>query len=158
MRTPMIRTLTYLVIIFCLGTAWAGDDDVQFKAKTYTPRSALNKRSYSANTYSPQSSPPLIGGSFVSPEKGAWNSFSSKAEPLADKTLPDSPMKKEETYKQQKQITASTMSPDPKKVPEKKPFDEKGKKLADATTYKAPETPREKNPLLTPRQGIKVTE
>lgn len=154
----MIRTLTYLVLLCCLNTVWASDDDVPFKAKTYTPRDTPKNRTYRANTYSSQQSPPSIGGSFVSPEKGTWTSFSSTEKPLADKTIPDAPMKKEEAYKQQKQITASTMSSDPKMVPEKKPFDEKGKKLSDDPTYKAPQTSREKNPLLTPRQGIKATE
>jgi len=158
MRSSMFRDIIPLLIFCSLCTAWAGDDEVHFKAKAYTPRNAPTTHTYSANPYSPQSATPSIGGSFVTSGKGTWNPFSSKAEALADKTLPDAPMKKEEPYKQQKHITASTMSSDPKKVPEKKPFDEKGKKLTEDAAYKAPVTPHEKNPLLTPRQGIKVTE
>ena len=51
-------------------------------------------------------------------------------------------------------ITVPSVSPDPKTVEEKKPF-VSGVKQREDKTYTAKEKKEGKNPLLTPRQGIK---
>ena len=153
----MYRILTLLLLCSCLNVARAGDDEVNFKPKSYVPRNTLQDRSYVGSTYSPACASKPTGTSLEPSKSGSWSLFSSKSPGLTEKNLTDTQEMKGEAYKQQKQISASTLKADPSAVPENKPFNANGKKLTDAN-YKAPEGPREKNPLLKPRQGIKETE
>jgi len=153
----MYRIPTLLLVFSCLNVARAGDDEVTFKPKSYVPRNTLQDRSYVGSTYSPSSTPKPTGTSLEPSKSGRWSLFSSKSSGLTDKSLTDIREKTGEAYKQEKQISASTIKADSSAVPENKPFDANGKKLTDAS-YKAPEGPREKDPILKPRQGIKAPE
>jgi len=153
----MFRPLTLLLTCACLSVARAGDDEVHFKAKNYSPRSALQDRSFSGTAYSPSSASQPIGTRIEPAKSGRWTPFSSKATPLADKKASGSPADKGEAYKQQQHISVPTITADPSIVPAEKPFTDGGKKLTDAN-YKAPEGPRDKNPILKPHQSIKETE
>ena len=154
----MYRTLTLLLLLSCFGAARAGDnDEVRFKPKAYTPSKPLQDRSYQAAVYTPSATPASVGSKIAPKENGHWVLFSSKTPALADKKVAAAPEAKGEAYKQEKQISVSTIKADPRDVPERKPFDQNGKKLTDAE-YKAPVKPSEKNALLKPRQGIKETE
>ena len=153
----MRHTLILLLLLSCFSAARAEDDEVRFKPKAYTPSKPLQDRSYQAPVYTPTIASPSVGSKIAPKENGHWSIFSSKVPALADKKVPDAPEAKGEAYKQEKQISVSTIKADPRDVPERKPFDQNGKKLTDAD-YKAPAKPTEKNPMLKPRQGIKETE
>jgi len=155
----MPRIVTVLFVLgCCLGIARAEDDEVHFKPRMYQPKNADSpNRTYSGSTYTPTKTTQSIGSPMkASPEKH-WLLFSSKARALDDKELTGTVEQKGELFKQQKEIKVPTIPPDPKSVPERKPFVESGKKL-NAAVYKVPEPTHEKNPLLEPRQDIRTHE
>jgi hypothetical protein len=149
----MHRVLTAFALIACC--ARAADEEARYKPKAYSGK-ALSDRSYQAAAYQPSAPTRSIGTPAKNSSGGFWSRFKSKGsveEPrLAGAAAVNAP-----AYVQEKHISVPTTPPDPSAVPEKKPFDDSGKRVTDAT-YKAPDKPTEKNPLLKPRQGIKEPE
>ena len=153
----MYRLPILLLLLSCQRAALAGDDEAHFKPKSYAPRNTLQDRSYSGSAYSPSSASQPADTRAEPSKSGRWTFFAPKAPALADRKLTGAQEDKGEAYKQERQISVPTIRADPSVVPAEKPFDANGKKLT-GTDYKAPEAPREKNPLLKPRQGIKEHE
>lgn len=153
----MRRTLILLLLLVGLRAARGEDGEVRFKPKEYTPRSTLGSRSYSGTGYTPSTASGSVGTPVASQKKWEWPFFSSKAPALEDKKFRGAQDAKGVAYKQQKQISVPTIKAPPSLIPEEKPFDDTGKKVT-GNAYKAPEPSNEKNPMLAPRQGIKVTE
>ena len=150
----MFRTLTLLLLFSGLGVARAGDDEVGFQPKGYAPRTTLRDRSYGGSTYSPSPASQPAAAQPAPSKRWHWSLFSSGTPALAAKDLAGTQEIDGKAFKQEKQTTAVTIKADPSAVPENKPFDDTGKKLADSN-YKAQKPTNGKNPLLKPRQGIK---
>lgn len=155
----MSRFVTAAFVLgLCLGLARAEDDEAHFKPKMYQPKSAeASGRSYSGTSYAPTQTSRSLGSSMKAAPEKHWTLFSSNARALDDKEMTKPLEQKGEPFKQQQEIRVPTIPPDPKNVPDKKPFIESGKKL-NAAVYKASEPTHEKNPLLQPRQDIRVNE
>lgn len=149
----MIRTLIALALI--ARCACAADDEARYKPKAYSGK-ALDDRTYQAATYKPAPASRSIGTAAKPSSGGFWSLFKSKGS-VDEPRLSGASTVKDPAYSQQQRISVPTTPPDPTVVPEKKPFDDSGKRVTD-TGYKPPEKPTEKNPLLKPRQGIKEPE
>jgi hypothetical protein len=153
----MIRTATLLLLLAC--AAQAADEDARFKPKAYVPSKPAQNRAYQAAEYAPgkalSAAAPATGKSAEPARHSIWSFF--KAKPFENTPkLADAPAADAAPYAQSQQITVPTMTPDRKAInmDEHKPYIEGENKL-QAAGYKPPEKPREKNPLLAPRQGIK---
>ena len=153
----MFRLVTFLLLLTC--AAGAEDDEARLKPKAYVPGKAAQSRTYQASAYAPAGkvapATAAAGGKRAEPSRGGfWSFFTAK--PFENAKLAGAPAAEAKPYVQGPQITAPTMSPDRKAInmDEHKPYVEGEAKLT-ATGYKPPEKPREKNPLLAPRQGIK---
>lgn len=156
----MLRSLILAAVCACSLVAWGGDDEVSFKPKTYTPRKTLHDRSYRESAYTPSGKSRPVADKRVetarTPPPSRWRLF-GRDKTLDAKKLEDVPVDQETAYKQEKQISVSTIKADPRDIPDRKPFEDSGKKLADAE-YQKKESARAKNPLLEPRQGVKLPE
>ena len=147
----MFRT-TLLVLLFSCA-ARAGDDEARLKPKAYSPGKTQQNRPYQAAAYAPAQASRTIGAPLSDSRGGFWRFF--KPKPLEKMPLlPNSPAAGSTPYVQRQQITVPSITPDQTAVlSEHKPFS--GDKKLEAAGFTAPEKPREKNPLLAPRQGIK---
>ncbi len=148
-------TLSLGVIALLALTARAADDETRFKPKAYTGKT-LQDRTYQAPAYKPAEKPRSAGAPLKSATSGSWTTFKSAGGETGQRLSEAAPANVE-PYVQRTQISVPTLAPDPSVVPEKKPFDDTGKRVAE-DPYKAPEKPTEKNPLLKPHQGIKEPE
>ena len=157
----MVYYLTiFSLLLLCVNNLHsAEDDEVRFKTKTYSPRNAgASSRAYVAKNYQPKAA---SGGIGVAVEKSndvhSWKAVagrpfkSDKDQPLSEEKLESEP------YKVQQQIKVPTITADKRMLQEHETFETAGKDLA-THSYAPAEKPREKNPLLTPRQSIKETE
>ena len=147
----MSRTLTLLLLI--AFAAQAEDDEVRFKPKSYAPGKTLQSRAYAAPAYTPSENPRPTGSPAKASRAGFWRRL-TQPKYVGGTPLADEPSEKGAAFRPEQHISASTLSANPGAAAEHIPFEDAGKKLADAG-YTAPEKPREKNPLLKPRQGIK---
>lgn len=154
MIRPFILAAACVGALVCQGS----DDEAHFKPKSYTPSQTLRDRSYSESVYKPSVASQSIGKRIEAPAAASrWRLF-GRAKALEDtQKLADKPVEHETAYRQEKQISVPTIKADPSDAPDRKPFEDASKKLTDGT-FKAKDEPREKNPLLTPRQGIKAPE
>lgn len=146
---------TSIILLLLAGAAAAADDETRFKPKAYTGKT-LQDRPYQPAAYTPAAKPPSTGTPLKPSSGGFWNIFKAKGDE-AGKHLAENTQAKDTPFVQREHISVPTMSADPSAVPEKKPFDDAGKRVTD-DGYKAPDKPTEKNPLLKPRQSIKETE
>jgi hypothetical protein len=154
----MIRPLILATVCSCALAAAGSDDEVRFKPKTYAPRQTLRDSTYRESVYTPSDAPQRTGGRVEAPSTPSrWRLFSRDKKLDSPKKLADAPVEHEEDYQQRQRISVSTLKADPRDIPDKKPFEERGSKLSDAN-FKAKEKSNEKNPLLAPRQGIKAPE
>lgn len=152
----MIRFVTLLLFLTCAVRA---EEEARFKPKTYVPSKPALNRSYEASEYLPSKN--AFSATFTSRKgteparRGFWNLFKAKPAEAPSK-LADAATADAKPYTQSQQITVPTMTPDRKAInmDEHKPYVEGENKL-QAAGYQAPDKPREKNPLLAPRQGIK---
>ncbi len=152
----MLRPLILVSFCACSLVTWGSDDEVRFKPKSYTPSQTLRDGSYREAVYTPRTTE-TVGKSVEAPRSPSrWRLF-GRDKTLDAKKLTEVPVEKETAYKQEKQISVATIKADPRDIPDKKPFEDAGKKLTD-TSYQKKDVPREKNPLLEPRQSIKVPE
>ncbi len=156
----MIRPLIFAAACACSLASWGSDDDVRFKPKTYAPRQTLRDSRYRESVYTPssasQSTEKHVGNAST---PGRWSLFNKEKTLDSPKKLANAPAEHEAAYKQEKLISVPTLKADPRDIPEKKPFDENGQKLTDADYKdKTKDGPRKKDPMLTPRQGIKAPE
>jgi len=136
----------------------AADDETHFKAHEYTPRKTLDAPSYKAIAYTPAGTSGSTGKTFEEPRAtGRWRLLGGGKEVADAQEVHGKVYTDAQSYQQTKNISVPTIKADPKDIPEKKPFVESGKKLADAA-YTPAEKPQGKNPLLKPRQGIKGAE
>ena len=153
----MLRPLILATACACSLPSWGGDDDARFKPKAYAPRETLRDSTYRESAYTPSGNPRSIGKRVEqSAPSGRWRLFGGEKK-LESKKLADPAVENEKAYKQEKQISVSTIKADPRDRPERKPFTETGEKLTDAD-FTAKPASREKDPMLAPRQGIKVPE
>ena len=154
----MILRLSILLTVIagsCVAHA-ANDNETQFKTKEYVPHRSANDLSYKASAYTPSGSPRSIGKPIgKSAGSSRWNIFKSGQTITEAKEVHDATLKDEPLYKQQKNISVSTIKADVNDIPEKKPFTESGRKLSDLK-YKPADTVPAKNPLLKPRQSIEA--
>ena len=154
----MIRPFILATVCACCLAARGGDEETHFKPKAYEPRQALSDRTYRETAYKPSSASQSVGKRIENPgTPSRWRLFGREKTLDDAKKLTDVPVDHEMAYKQEKQISVSTLKADPRDIQDKKPFVESDKKLTDAT-FKEKTEPREKNPLLAPRQGIKAPE
>lgn len=151
----MIRLATLLLFAAC--ASWAEDDEVRFKPKAYQPGKTLPDATYQASAYAPAKAAQGSTGARLEKARGGfWGLF--KAKPLENApSFEDAPEAQKAPFVQTRQISAPSMTADPGATAEHKPFVSNEKKLEDEG-FAAPQRPREKNPLLAPRQGIKVPE
>lgn len=149
----MLRTS--IILLLLAGTAVAADDEARFKTKAYTGKT-LQDRSYQPAAYTPAAKPLSTGAPLKPSSGGFWNIFKSKGDKTG-KRLAGNTQAQDTPFVQREHISVPTISADPSVAPEKKPFDNAGKRVTDGS-YKAPDKPTEKNPLLKPRQGIKEPE
>lgn len=153
----MLRLVTLLLLLTC--AARAEDDEVRYRPKTTAPGKTAQSRSYQATSYTPAKSAPAAeaaAGKRPEPARpGFWHFFQAKpaAQPAR---LADASPAASAPFVQRPPVTVPTITPDRKAInmDDRKPYVEGEGKLA-AAGYKPPDKPREKNPLLAPRQGIK---
>ena len=138
-------------------------DEVRFRAKRFAPAKPLEAKPYQPARQAevkrfeakPFEARPFSGGAGRPPQPLTVRPFTPKqseipdlpvyvGKPQADKPFAASPNR----------ITVPSVPPDPKTVEEKKPF-VSGVKQREDKVYTAKEKKEGKNPLLTPRQGIK---
>lgn len=149
----MTRLALLLSLFAC--AALAEEDEVRFRPKTYRPAQALKDNAYQSAVYTP-APPPAAATRRPESRGGFWSFFTSR--PLdAAPAFKDAPPARKTPYEQHRQVVAASITPDPGAAAEHKPFVEGANKL-EAAGYTPPEKPREKNPLLAPRQGIKEPE
>ena len=148
-------------IAACLAAAAAAlsaadPDEVSYKSKTYAPRKTLGDAAYRPHVYAPSEPTRTIGAPAEAPRAASrWTLFRREKKVEPAEQLHDPSLDHAEKYVQQKHISVPTIKADVRDIPEKKPFDATGKKVADAD-FKPADKPESKNPLLTPRQGIKL--
>ena len=146
-----------LLLSACACSLHAADEETRFKPKSYTPRKELTTQTYRAPAYTPSESARSTGTGMEQPRAlSRWNVF-KRAKPLDEKRLPGAQPAVAEAYKQRQQISVPTITADPAIAADNKPFETTDKKLSDLS-YKPSDRPRDKNPLLAPRQGIKEPE
>ncbi|MCL1919656.1 MAG: hypothetical protein FWG50_01035 [Kiritimatiellaeota bacterium] len=151
-----------LIAPLCLWAAsarCADTDEARFKAQAYKPRQELSARTYSEKPYSvSEKAASRTMGNPLSPSQVRQPDMKPLVtkEPLNGKSLEaPPPMQAEPFTKSDKQVYASTASPDKRAAnAERKPFVASTNKVANAAFVPA-EKPKERNPLLQPRQGIK---
>lgn len=149
--------IVLLVLSACACSVHAADEETRFKARSYTPRKELTTQAYRAPVYTPSEASRSTGTGMEQPrETSRWNVF-KRAKPLAEKRLPEAQPAAADAYKQRQQISVPTITADPAIAADNKPFETTDKKLSDLS-YKPSDRPRDKNPLLAPRQGIKEPE
>ena len=152
---PLLRIV--LLLSACACSLHAADEETRFKPKSYTPRKELTTQTYRAPVYTPSEASRSTGSGMEPPrEPSRWNVF-KRPKPLDEKHLPETPPAVAEAYKQRQQISVPTITADPAIAADNKPFETTDKKLSDLS-YKPSDRPRDKNPLLAPRQGIKEPE
>ncbi len=154
----MPRFVTLLLLLTCCAVR-AEDDEVRYRPKTAAPAKTAQSRSYQAAAYTPAKT---AHAAEAAAEKraepahaGFWHFFRPKPAAQPAKLADASPAASE-PFVQRPPITVPTMTPDRKAInmDEHKPYVEGESKLVSAG-YKPADKPREKNPLLAPRQGIK---
>ncbi len=137
------------------GAALAAEDETRFKPKVYAGKTS-QERAYLAKTYPSSEANGYVGKTVQKPSSGFWSLFTSNRQQPAEKRAEAAPAGGPR-YVQREWISVPTISADPSAVPEKKPFDDNGKRVAE-TPYQAQDKPTAKNPLLKPRQDLKVHE
>lgn len=156
MFRPSISALHFVCL--CASLHAADPDEVRFKPKSYTPRKALKDSSYQAASYAPSGTARSVGQPLEQPRSAQrWNPFRRAATVTETKQVHEASLSGTSPYTPQKHISVPTISADSRDIPEKKPFEETGKQLADKA-FSPAKKPQEKNPLLRPRQGIKEPE
>ncbi len=147
-----------IFVLTALGFALAhADDEVKFKPKVFDTDKRLESRPYTASAYSPSGKTPGTSSSFKSDKCVKATSFVSSTSAFSGKTVEASPAKAGETYVQKEQITVPTIETDAKSIPEIKPF-KAGKEPLTHTVYKPQPATNEKNPMLAPRQDIRINQ
>lgn len=148
----MPRPLTLLLLLACAARA-TDEDEARFKPRAYAPSKTLSDGAYQAAAYRPARAERGIGEPLKKPRGGLWSLFSPKPLESAP-ALEEAPSAPKTPYAQTRHVSAPSMTPDPGgAAAEHKPFT--GDKTLESAGYKPAEKPREKNPLLAPRQGIK---
>ena len=153
----MLRLSIALALAACSSVLHAASDgETPFKTKAYVPHKSVTDASYKASAYAPSRAPRPLGKPFEKTGTASrWNIFRSGKTADEPKTAHDPVMADGPVYTQQKHISVPTIKADANDIPEKKPFEESGKKLADLK-YKPADTAPAKNPLLKPRQSIEA--
>lgn len=158
-RVPLMRMLVVLCGLTYYTVA-KESDSVQFKPRDYTPSKPLRANAYAPKAYAPKPHTPST--QFES--KSAENKTLAPVKSLSDKSVePNTPftgksadkqsMTEVKTYTQGDADFPSTISID-------QTFSSQEKKSFLISSNDSPfiitERPKEKNPLLEPRQGIKA--
>jgi hypothetical protein len=121
------------------------------EAKEYKPGKTLGVKTYKEKVFTPKDAPAA-----PAPKVHGEKPYAQQPDQHLD--LPvyakEGKAAEDKAYKPGTPQKVLTIPPDPRLVPEKKPFDDKGKKV-EAKEYKPEEKPAAENPLLKPRQGIK---
>ena len=155
--------LSILMTVLLAAVAFASDkDEVEFKAlkykpaktmdaKEYKPAKTMDVKTYKEKVFAPKDSPAISA-----PKIYGVKPYSQQPDQHLD--LPvyakEGKTADDKAYKPGTPQKVLTIPADPRLVPEKKPFDDKGKKV-EAKEFKPEEKPKTENPLLKPRQGIK---
>ena len=157
----MYRLMITLCFLTCC-TVVIGDDSVQFKPKSYKPAKALRSNTYEPKTYAPKNqstSKPTDGTS--ADFKTVSASKSSVNTPMeSGKLFTATPMEKQKDANEK--AYTSIAPPFPSTITTDKTQVSQEKKKFLISTNDSPfivtERPKGKNPLLTPKQGIKAPE
>ena len=156
----MLRKVIFSVslCLWAAGVCCADDDEVRFKPQTYKPRKELSMRTYSEKPYTVSEKAAARPTGKALPASQARQPEMKPLvakEPLNGKSLEAPPsMQTEPFVKGDKQTYASTISPNKVATAERKTFKASTNKVGNIAFVPA-EKPKEKNPLLQPRQGIK---
>ena len=152
----------FRMVIFSLPLClWAvgahcADDEVTFKPQTYKPRKELSTRTYSEKSYTVSDKAAARPTGKQLPQSQSRQPDMKPLvtkDPLNGKSLePPPPMQPNPFAQSDKQTYASTISPAKTAPTERKHF---VTNKVSAATFVPAEKPKEKNPLLQPRQGIK---
>ena len=147
------------VLIFSLSAHGADSDEVKFKSQTYKTGKEFNAKPYAEKSYttSEKAASRSIGTPLASDQIRQPDVKPVVAkEPLNSKSLEAPPPMQLNPYVQGDKQYPSTISPNRVlENMERKPFVVTTNKVKNATFIPA-EKPKEKNPLLEPRQGIKI--
>ncbi len=156
----MYRLMITLCLLTCCTVA-TGDDSVQFKPKSYKPAKELRSNTYEPKAYAPRkqtSSKTLDSTSTDFKSVSASKSFDKPMEPgklFEAKPLEKQAASDDKIYTSIAPLSPSTITADKTMVSQEK------KKFLISTNnspFIVTERPKGKNPLLTPRQGIKAPE
>ncbi len=147
--------LTSTLIILSTLALSAAHDEVRFKPRNYTPNKSAPAKNYTPAKTTPAARPLQSRQHQPKAEKsgGFWSFFKSK--PAAEaKHADQGKVANSQPYKQGKPIKVPTIKADTTPL-ERKPY-ESSQKTPAATPYRKSDKPRERDPLLEPKQGIKL--
>ena len=148
----------YLKIWITLCFLWlcsaVGEEDVKFRTRTYKASSTLDSSAYQSPSYVSQRVRTTEKAPQNTRSQGFWQRFISRRSKESDVPLEAEPSVKTTPLKQGPPIRVPTIQTPAGLIPEKQPFVAADKKCEDKI-FQDKKTSEEKNPLLTPRQGIK---
>jgi|GEM_PF-1256146 len=167
-RIPVLPLCLLAVSAFC------ADDKVSFKPQPYKPGKELNAKTYAEKPYtsSDKAAARPIGGAWTTDQMKPFTPATAQpftAQPFSAKTPPDAKpfaapqLAPAEPYTHnEKQTYVPSITPPPMMdEKQKKPFVVKTpygawtNKALSAEMFVPSEKPKDKNPMLQPRQGIK---
>jgi hypothetical protein len=160
-RIPLMRMLVVLCSLTYYTVA-KESDSVPFKPRDYTPSKTLRSNAYAPKAYAPKPTTP----SAQFEGKATENQTLSAVSPLSEKTLePTTPFTGKSADKQSATEAKTYTQGDadfPSTISIDQTFSSQEKKSFLVSSNDSPfiitERPKEKNPLLEPRQGIKAPE
>lgn len=158
-------TILQDIFMICTLTCYSlakESDSVQFKPKDYTPSKPMRSNTYAPKTYAPKPHTPSAQLNSKPEEHKIFTDRKS----LADKTVEPSTSFAGKSADKQTGVDGKTYAPGesdfPSTISNDKSFASQEKKMFLVTTNNSPfmitERPKERNPLLEPRQGIKAPE
>ena len=152
---------TMLITALCLSVSAASgaDDEVRFKPQAYKPGKELSAKPYAEKPYTASEK---AAARPVGEAMPAAQVKRAEVKPLAVKELSQdakpfgapTPAQADPFKPDEKQTYVPTISPPNMAAMKKKPYMASTNKLGH-TVFTLKEEPKEKNPMLQPRQGIK---
>jgi hypothetical protein len=157
------RTISLFGSLLLGLVARAGDDSVQFKPRSYKPSKPLRTNVYEPKKYSPK--PNTLSKQKLDEKSGEYKPISD-TKTFSGKTMESSESFKGKTMESPTALANKDYKPNDPLFPSTITADKAGasqeKKQFLVSSNSAPfivtERPKERNPLLEPRQGIKAPE
>lgn len=152
---PHLQTLAACLALAALAHASDTDDESRFKPKAYVPRNTAAPKTYTPSRTAPARA--LQPSQALAPAREArsWSPFG--ASPYSPSKAPSAARQSTDTPYLPQSPAAEPAAHADAPAAAAQPFHSTAPTPAD-TPYRNPEVPQEKNPLLAPRQGIKLPE